>query len=110
MSEWSAERRAQWLYHNQNVIERDAYERGLKDAAVAARIAELNAQNAQINPDYVDPEFANDPSIMYTQDHIEAVYNPEISNVELWTLLIVLGVVVLCVPAYFLMFQVRWGK
>jgi hypothetical protein len=39
MSEWDAERRARWLYHNQNTIERDAYERGMQDAKVAEYVA-----------------------------------------------------------------------
>jgi hypothetical protein len=114
MMEWDAERRAQWFYNHQNTIERDAYQRGMQDAAVAQRVAQLKAQNAPINQDYVDPEFAKDPSLMYTQDHIEAVYNPEVvhsSSSGAGTVLMWLAIVgVLCVAAYVLMFQVRWGK
>lgn len=113
MAEWDAERRARWLYNHQNVIERDAYERGMRDAAVAQRVAELKAQNSQIDPDYVDPEFAKDPSLMYTQDHIEAVYNPEVATDNSGAgivLLVILGGVVLCVAAYVLVFHIRWGK
>ena len=116
MSEWSAERRAQWFYHNQNVIERDAYERGLRDSAVAARVAELQRQNLHPNPDYVDPEFSNDPSMMYTQDHIEAAYNPEVvasSNDSGVALTIFFGVVIvwmLLILGYVVFFKVRWGK
>jgi hypothetical protein len=114
MMEWDAERRARWLYNHQHTIERDAYERGMRDSAVAQRVAELKAQNARVDPDYVDPEFAKDPSLMYTQDHIEAVYNPEVappSNSGSSTLLLmVLGIGVLCVAAYVLVFHIRWGK
>jgi hypothetical protein len=111
MSEWSAERRAQWFYHNQNVIERDAYERGMRDAAVASHVAELKAQNTKINSDYVDPEFVKDPSLMYTQDHIEAVYNPEVATGN--GLTIFLGIVIVCVllvAAWFVLFRIRWGN
>jgi hypothetical protein len=80
MQEWSAERRARWLYNNQANIEASAYNRGLQDAAVANEIAKLKAANAKPNRDYVDPEFANDPSMMYTQDHVEAVYNPSVQS------------------------------
>ena len=112
MMEWDAERRAQWFYNHRNTIERDAYERGMRDSAVAARVAELQSQGVRTNPDYVDPEFAKDPSMMYTQDHIEAVYNPEISNGNsgATVLLLTLGTVGLCVAAYFVLFKIRWGK
>ena len=114
MMEWDAERRAQWFYNHQNSIERDAYQRGMQDAAVAQRVAELKAQNARVNPDYVDPEFAKDPSVMYTQDHIEAVYNPTVVPVSsgggAMTFFVICGVLMLCVAAYVLMFVVRWGK
>ena len=112
MMEWDAERRARWLYNHQNMIERDAYERGIRDSAVAAEIGRLRAQNAQIDPNYVDQEFKSDPSLMYTQKHIDSVY-PEVAHsdgsagvVLLW----LIGVSVLCVAAYCLMFIVRWGK
>ena len=111
MMEWDANRRAEWLYNHRNSIERDAYERGIRDAAVANRIAELQAQNARVNPDYVDPEFAKDPSVMYTQEHVEAIYNPEISNGNSGLIILTLGgMLVLCVAAYVLVFVVRWGK
>ena len=111
MMEWDANRRAEWLYNHRNSIERDAYQRGMQDAAVANRIAELQAQNARVNPDYVDPEFAKDPSVMYTQEHVEAIYNPEISNGNSGLIILTLGgMLVLCVAAYVLVFVVRWGK
>jgi hypothetical protein len=112
MMEWDAERRAQWFYNHQNTIERDAYERGMSDSAVAQRVAQLKAQNSKIDTDYVDPEFAKDPSLMYTQDHIEAVYNPEVvaPKTSGRTVLLILGAGVLCVAAYVLIFRVRWGK
>lgn len=115
MSEWSAERRARWLYNNQNVIEQAAYERGMKDQAVAAEIAKLKQQNAPVNSDYVDPEFTDNPDLMYTQDYVEAAYNPTVTVPEnsssFWTyfltLVIVLGVVGIL---FYVATQVRWGK
>ena len=76
MQEWSAERRARWLYNNQANIERSAYERGMQDAAVAAEIARLQSEGAAANPNYIDPEFAENPDLMFTQDYVEASYNP----------------------------------
>jgi hypothetical protein len=80
MSEWSAERRALWLYNNQHTIEQSAYERGMQDQAVAAEIARLKSENKTIDPDYVDSEFASNPDLMYDQEHVEAVYNPVIEH------------------------------
>lgn len=78
MMEWSAERRAMWFYHNRASIDQAAYERGLQDAAVRARIAELERQNAVRNAGYIDPEFAENPTLMYDQEYIESVYNPNV--------------------------------
>ncbi len=76
--EWDAARRAQWLYHNRHTIETAAYQEGLKDAAVAAEIARLEAEKVAANPNYVDKEFEQDPSLMYEQEYIEAAYNPTV--------------------------------
>jgi hypothetical protein len=76
MAEWDAERRARWLYNNRNQIEADAYNRGVQDAEVQAYIRKLEQQNARPDPNYVDRDFAQDPSLMYTDEHINAVYNP----------------------------------
>jgi hypothetical protein len=78
MMEWSAERRAMWLYHNRATIDQSAYERGLQDGAVRARIAELERQNVARNQGYIDPEFAENPTLMYDQEYIESVYNPNV--------------------------------
>ena len=109
MSEWSAERRAMWLYNHQNVIERDAYERGMRDAAVAARVAELRAGNTPVNSDYVDPEFVDDPGMMYTQEHVEAIYNPHVAGLDLWPLFWLAIIILFCLAIYVLVFKVRWG-
>lgn len=78
MSEWSAERQALWLYHNQNNIERDAYERGLRDAEVARIVARMNSQQVRRDPDYIDHEFNRSPHLMYDDDFVEAAYNPTV--------------------------------
>jgi len=77
MTDWSAERRARWLYNNQDRIERDAYERGIRDSATAAEIARLQQQNAVRDPHYVDQDFKDNPDLMYEQQYVEAAYNPE---------------------------------
>jgi hypothetical protein len=115
MSEWSAERRAMWFYHNQNNIERNAYERGIQDAEVAKHLAEIKAKNVSVDPDYVDPEFAKDPSLMYDDAYIEAAYNPEVqpesssfAAIMLALFCIILGAMSLYF-LYWAIFVKKWG-
>lgn len=110
--EWNAERRARWLYHNQAVIEREAYERGVRDAAVAQHVANFQAQGIQPDPNYVDNEFTTDPGAMYTQDYIEAAYNPTVAPaLSIPLTYVAAGVIILVLlgAAYVVVFRVRWG-
>lgn len=110
--EWSASRRARWLYNNQSNIESSAYQKGMQDAAVAAEIARLKAAGTAADPNYIDSEFADNPDLMYDQDYVEAAYNPTVQQpsaagvVLKWLVIfIILGVF-----GYVLTFKVRWGK
>ena len=111
MSEWNAERRARWLYHNQGSIERDAYERGMKDAAVAAELAKLKAQNVSANPDYVDEDFSDNPDLMYSQEYVEAAYNPTVvpqdSGVSGSVLLWIFGIIIIGAVVWFVIFRMK---
>ena len=80
--EWNAERRAEWFYHNRDTIDREAYERGVRDAKVAEAIKKLEAEKRARKPGYVDPEFADDPSIIMDPNYVEAAYNPEVIEVD----------------------------
>jgi len=113
--EWNAERRARWLYNHQSTIDQAAYQKGMQDAQVAAEIARLKAENAAVDPDYVDPEFADNPDLMYDQEFVEAAYNPVVEqpsssggflHVLLW--LVVVGV--LFFVAYWFVFKFRFGE
>jgi hypothetical protein len=114
MQEWDAQRRADWLYHNRYHIDQSAYERGLRDAEVLRRITELENKRIYRNGDYVDTEFKKDPSIMYDQEYIEAVYNPTIQEIDteaalaflLWTGGIVFAGIA-CFGVYYLIFKMR---
>ena len=83
MMEWNAERRAQWLYHNQARLSAEAYADGARDAAVQQRLAALEAQKVPRNVNYVDPEFASDPTDQYDQNYVEAAYNPTVMPVQM---------------------------
>ena len=83
MMEWNAERRAQWLYHNQARLSAEAYADGARDAAVQQRLAALEAQQVPRNANYVDSEFASDPTDQYDQNYVEAAYNPSVMPVQM---------------------------
>jgi hypothetical protein len=111
MMEWDANRRARWFYNNQSNIEAAAYKEGMQDAAVAAEIARLQAEGKAADPNYIDPEFADNPDLMMDQEYVEAAYNPTVveptSNTGR-TLLIVLLVIVLFGVGYWVSTK-RWG-
>jgi hypothetical protein len=77
MLDWSVQRQAQWMYHNQNTINQALYQEQLaKNAALRAEIDRLRASGTTINPGYVDPEFRDNPDLMYSDEYVTAVYNP----------------------------------
>jgi hypothetical protein len=78
MYEWDAQRRADWLYHNRDRIERSAYDQGIRDAQVQARLSELERQRVPRNRDYIDRDFTSNPDLMFDDDYVEAAYNPQI--------------------------------
>lgn len=114
MSEWSAERRAMWLYHNRNNIENSAYQRGLQDATVAAQIQKLESEKVTRNSDYVDPEFKDNPDIMYSQEYVEAAYNPVSAPSKggyvLTILLATIIIVVVGYSLYLFVTKIRFGN
>lgn len=133
MGEWSAERRARWLYHHQANISTQAYADAARDAEVQQRLAALEQQHTPRDPDYVDPEFRSDPTDMYDQAYVEAAYNPVLADAPIVAsssaapapasrssgslmtgLLSAIALLAACsglaFGAYWLLFVVRWGK
>ena len=131
MMEWNAERRAQWLYHNQARLSAEAYADGARDAAVQQRLAALEAQQVPRNVNYVDPEFASDPTDQYDQNYVEAAYNPTVMPDQssagpaynptvmpsqssggsgAGTVLLWLFGIGAAVAIVYVVFNVRWGK
>ncbi len=116
MMEWNAQRRADWLYHNQARLSAEAYADGVRDAEVQQRIAALEAQQVPRDVNYVDPEFASDPTDQYDQNYVEAAYNPTVmpaqsggGSVVGTALLWLFGLGAAGAIAY-VVFYVRWGK
>ena len=129
MMEWNAERRAQWLYHNQARLSAEAYADGARDAAVQQRLAALEAQKVPRDVNYVDPEFASDPTDQYDQNYVEAAYNPTVMPVQMsaasnptampsqssggsgvGTVLLWLFGIGTAGAIVYVVFNVRWGK
>jgi hypothetical protein len=131
MMEWNAERRAQWLYHNQARLSAEAYADGARDAAVQQQLAALEAQQVPRNTNYVDQEFASDPTDQYDQNYVEAAYNPTVmpdqsssgpaynpmvmpdqssGDPGAGTLLVWLFGIGAAVAIVYVVFSVRWGK
>lgn len=72
MMEWSADRRAEWMYHHQNTMNQTVYkETIIKDPELAAEIEKLKAANVAVNPEYVDKDFKDNPDLMYSQEYIQ---------------------------------------
>lgn len=122
MMEWNASRRAEWLYHNQSRISTEAYAEAARDAEVQRRLAALESEKKRRDPDYVDPEYAENPSDQYDQDYVEAAYNPTVMPAAaaqrevvrsqsgggwLWSLLLTTGVLA---GLWWLVFRMRWGR
>ena len=82
--DWSAERRAAWLYHNSEVIRRDLYQRELEDPEVARAVAELKKKQTKCNPLYVDPQYVSDPDLMFNAEYVDAVFHHD--NTDTWSI------------------------
>ena len=77
MMDWNAQRRAEWLYHHQNVVNQQLFNEQMQNAQLKAEVERLKASNVSINPNYVDSEFKDDPDLMYDDSYVAATYNPE---------------------------------
>ena len=113
MMEWSAQRRAMWFYNNRSNISASAYQRGVQDAEVQQRLAALEAGGTAPNADYVDPEMADNPGMQYSQDYVEAAYNPTVvassgsgaGSAFMWIVVIFIGIVAI----WFVATKLKWG-
>ena len=75
MLDRSLEERALWAYHHQSSMDQARYrEMCAKDAQLEARVRQLEAQKVARDPNYAPKGM--DPDLMYTNDYVDAVYNP----------------------------------
>jgi TolB-like protein len=74
---WRAEWRARWAWHHRKYLDELLWNEWMLDKAFAAEIAALQRSNPAVDPEYMPPEFAStSPLVVYTDDYINAVYNP----------------------------------
>jgi hypothetical protein len=70
--------RAYWAYHHRYDMDDARYQALLaRDAALQAQIAQLELQNVQRDRAYVPPDLTANPDLMYSDDYVNAVYNPQ---------------------------------
>jgi len=88
MMDWDYHRRAEWLYHNQHLVNQSLYAEQLQNAQLRAEIDRLRAENIPINHNYVDPEFKDNQDLMYSDDFVDAAYNPTTTsnNFAFWVI------------------------
>lgn len=76
MLDQSLDRRAEWAYHHRHSMDTARYQEMLtRDAQLEARVRELEAKNVPRDPTHTPAGI--DPDLMYTDEHVAAVYNPE---------------------------------
>ena len=109
MLDRSLEHRAMWAYHHRTEMDTERYKALLaKDAKLEARIKQLEAEKLARDPGYVPPGL--DPDLQYTDDYVDAVYNPHtvaspkggggFLKFLFWTFMIILGIVVVWLICY----------
>lgn len=74
----SLDTRASWAYHHRYDMDAARYRALLdRDARLESRIRELEAQKIPRDQAYVPKEMAKDPDAMYSDEYIDAIFNPQ---------------------------------
>lgn len=80
MLDRSLEERAMWAYHHQHEMDAARYrEMCAKDAQLEARIRQLEAQNKGVRDVGYTPK-GIDPDLQYSDDFVDAAYNPYVEH------------------------------
>jgi hypothetical protein len=81
------------------------------NAQLEARVHQLEAQGVQRDPAYAPQGL--DPDLMYTDQYVNAVYNPHRGSFSLWGAIrfLLIALLILAVLAFltWLIFFKRWG-
>jgi hypothetical protein len=74
----TADRRAEWAYHHRGQIDQARWaEMVRRDPQLESRVKQLEAAGQPRDPGYVPPELASDPDLMYNDEYLAAVWNPQ---------------------------------
>lgn len=74
----SLDDRAYWAYHHYNDMDRARYQELLsRDAQLEARIRQLEQEKVPRDPTYTPPALKDNDDLMYTDNYVDAVYNPQ---------------------------------
>lgn len=87
--------RAETIYHHRDEMDPERYKELLaKDAALEAKVKELEAQGVKKDPSYVPPELKDNKDLMYSDAAVKAAYDEDHSSSFPWFWTIVVVVVV----------------
>ena len=107
----SVEERALWAYHNQQRVDAERYQALLNsDAAIRGRLAELEAQQAVRNLNYVPAALAQNPDLMLSDTYINNTYASRptpAGKVVFWVFAVPLAILMV-VGSFWLLFVKRW--
>ena len=74
----SADDRAYWAYHHSYDMDPARYQELLtRDGQLEARIRQLEQQKVPRDPTYTPPALRDNTDLMYADDYVDAVYNPQ---------------------------------
>lgn len=77
--------RAETIYHHRDEMDPERYKELLaKDAALEAKIKELEAQGVKKDPSYVPPDLKDNKDLMYSDAAVKAAYDEEHSSSFPW--------------------------
>jgi hypothetical protein len=74
VQEWTPERRALWLYHNRDNLRTQYYKQLAERSDTKSALENVAASGVVRDPSYIDPEFVDDPDLLYSDPFVEAVY------------------------------------
>jgi hypothetical protein len=108
----SLDQRAGWAYNHRADMDPQRYRDLLStDRELEARVRQLEEQKTPRDPTYSPPGL--DPDLMYTDNYVDAVYNPQLDPAYfakgLRVLVAALAVLALLAFLIWLVFFKRWG-
>jgi hypothetical protein len=109
----SIEYQALWAYHHYNYMDPARYHQLLaQNAALAARVSQLESEHLPRDPNYVPPGMQS-RDLMYADSYVNAAYNPQPAPVSgahvlrfLFKFLLVCAIIAFLI---WLVFFKRWG-